>query len=229
ATSFFTHSVLPRSLNHQHVDYQTAFYLNKVVAADTHHLGYVYGIIRVVENQHPVFDLTEKIIAAAKQSDSDIIILLRDPRDILVSMYFSFGISHGLSPNLTLREYQQKRREQVKKMTIDDYVMAESTTLKSKFSILNGLMSRSNCLVLRYEDLINDYDEFYSAFSSVLPMPAEIRKMLFEKTRPNEIEDPSAHKRSGKIFAYREKLSDSTINNLNNEFKSILQQFNYPF
>lgn len=229
ATALFTHSVLPQSFERHHVDHQTAIYLNKTILTDVRSEGYVYGVLRIVEEQHPMFTVTQTIVETAKQqADCTKIILIRDPRDILVSMYFSFGFTHGVSPNLELRDYQQKRREQVQTMTIDEYALAESSTLKMKFNMLNELIAQSNSVVLRYEDLINQFDRFYNDLSFVLPMQSENRKTLFEKSRPNLVENPSAHKRSGKVLGCLEKLTKQTIQALDEEFADILRQFNYP-
>lgn len=228
ATSFFTHSILPHTQYLRHIDYQTDFYLNKSIAMDIRREGYVYGVLRVVDENHPVFDITQCVLECSGQSGCATVVLVRHPLDILVSMYFSFGFSHGLSPNGRLRKYQEERRAVVEKMSIDDYVLEEASILKWKFDVLNWVASQDDCVVLRYEDLINNFTGFYNSLSSVLPLEQGVVTSLFEQTRPRQVEEPSAHKRSGKVFAYREKLADQTVRSLLYGFSDILRQFDYP-
>lgn len=232
ATSFFTHSVLPRSCWHQQVDYQTDHYLDKSFTPKVDETGHIYGVLRVVEPQHPSFALAEWMFESAIRTDCLKVILVRDPRDILVSMYFSFGAnherSHGFSPNPQVKEYQEQRIKMIENLSIDEYVVAESEVLKEKYLKLNQLLKLKNSIVLRYEDLINDFDGFYAQLSSVLPLRAGVEQDMYIETRPNLLENPLAHKRSGKTYNFGEKLKDETCQVLAKNHFDTLQQFNYP-
>lgn len=227
ATTFFTHKVLRNSIGLSQTDYQTAFYLDDAIVPNIEKYGHVYGVIRVVDAEHPVYPLTQTLLDVASAGAHKVVILVRHPFDILVSMYFSFGFSHGFSPNPELRKYQEKRREQVQSMTLDEYVLFEASTLAAKFSMLDSLRDKAQCTVIKYEDMVERFSSFYKTLSLVLPLHKDTEALLFSETRPNDVEDLGAHKRSGKVFGYKNKLDSKTVLALENEFKSVLEKFSY--
>lgn len=227
ATSFFTHSILPHTSFHKHIDYQTQQYRNEVVDIDIADYGCVYGVIRVVEEQHPSYDMTSVLIDTASSGRYDNLFLLRDPRDILVSMYYSFGVSHGFSQNQEIRKYQEKRREIISKLDLDEFSLRESVVLKQKYEVLMRLIESTDGQVLRYEDLIENCGLFLGQMRTYLPISDEVANILYRQTRPRAIESPMSHRRSGKVAGYKEKLKYSTIDYVNHTMSHVLKTFGY--
>jgi hypothetical protein len=190
--------------------------------------GHLYGPLKVPDENHPTSVYIRKIVNPAFLRNKKISILLRDPRDLIVSMYYSFGFTHNLSPNPEIRAFQEKRRENIQSMTIDQYAIAISDNLKSKFDLLETIIrNNKKCIVLKYEDLIENYDEFIVNFKKNIPISGEMIKQIYKDTRPREKEDVKSHKRYGISGGYRTKLSLATIEFLNNKFSENLKYFGY--
>jgi len=81
--------------------------------------------------------------------------------------------------------------------------------------------------VLRYEDMINDFDVFISGLTDVLDLSEKTQQQIFLKSRPRTSEDIHAHKRSGKTGGYKEKITPETIEILNEKFSDVIEQYGY--
>ena len=229
ATSLFSNYVLLNTKNLVQIDYQKLFYLDKIVKKISYEpRGYVYGVIRVLEKSHPLFPQTNFLLNKKNLNDKKLIFLIRDPRDILVSMYYSFGSTHGFSANEQIMKFQEQRQNKIRKMAIDEYVIEEALTLRSKFEIINFLRKNvKNHILLKYEDMIENYGSFYRELNEFMPLKEELELRLFERTRPHKEEQIVDHKRSGKVGGYKRKLKKGTIRKVNNILKNTLLNFNY--
>ena len=229
ASSLFSNYVLRNTKNLIQIDYQKLFYQNKKINRILYEpTGYVYGVIRVLEKSHPLFSQTSFLLDIKNLHDKKILFLIRDPRDILVSMYYSFGFTHGFSVNEKIREFQERRRSIIKKMTVDDYVVKEAHLLSQKFKIVNSLrMNINNHILLKYEDMIEKYDEFYRQLNEFIPLTDDMKFNLFERTRPRKKEQLMNHKRSGIVGGYKQKLRKDTVERINSLLEDTLHRFNY--
>ncbi len=63
--------------------------------------------------------------------------MIRDPRDILVSSYYSFGFSHGFSSVQKIKDIQKERRIIIQSKTIDEYALENSDRILTNFNTLN--------------------------------------------------------------------------------------------
>lgn len=229
ATSFLSKTVIQDSATHKAINYQSYHYKNDIkIAPIIHKYGYLYGILRVYDPKHPSDKLTMDLLYHKNMKHIKTLFWVRDPRDILVSMYFSFGFTHGLSPHPAIRAFQEKRQTNIQALTLDQYVIQEAYAIKDRFDIIFDLMQRyENKLFLKYEDMIHRYDYFYSSLNDFLTLDHNMSSIIYNATRPNEIEDKSSHKRSGKTGAYLDKLKPETIDQLNIILDDILKKFNY--
>lgn len=173
--------------------------------------GYFYGPFR---NYVPVSNL----------SRFKIILILRDPRDVLTSHYYSAAFSHPeINDKLILG------REKALRLTVDEYVIAKSAEFRITYEhYLQHLKGRENVQLIRYEDMITDYPGFLNALSSVLSIDQKIKDQLI-KEDPFKVaeEDKFSHKRKVKAGDYLDKLKPETIEILNSEFKSIIKELGY--
>ena len=229
ATSYFSSEILNKSKTHEFIDYQTYQYNHdKKIKPIINLTGYIYGILRIYEPEHPGYDLTMSLLHHKHIKKINTLFWIRDPRDILISMYYSFGFTHGLSDNPGVRSYQIKRRDFIQKLSLDEYVIHEAYRLRKKFEIMIKLIdSCPNTLVLKYEDMIHRYDHFYKSLSKVISLDDEMYEKIYDKTRPKHKEDKDSHKRSGKTGAYVDKLKEETITELNSIFCDPLNKLKY--
>ena len=136
ATTFFTNTVFQELQGLKLVDYQSYEYTHEAdlsIKPTIHSHGYLYAVLRMYDREHPGYKLTNELLKISNLKKVKTIFWIRDPRDILVSLYFSFGFSHTLSPNSAIQVHQLERREKIQKMDLDTYVLHEAPNLKWKF------------------------------------------------------------------------------------------------
>jgi len=160
--------------------------------------------------------------------DKIAIFFIRDPRDILVSSYYSFGFTHGFSKVDTIKVRQEANKRRICEMTLDEYVLESADKQVELFKTLYWLSKTCRRgVVLRYEDMINDFDGFAEELSQYIALEDATIEGIYQKTRPREKEDVTSHRRSGKVEGFREKLEKSTILAVNNKLADILTLFDY--
>jgi hypothetical protein len=159
-----------------------------------------------------------------------VILMVRDPRDILVSWYYSIAFSHSIPPITSNRheEYIRKRKK-AQEVTIDDHVISESDRV---FNILNRY--QTDLLDLFPHVYLTSYEKMTSNFEGWLKdlldaCELEISSQTFQKLvednkqlQPKE-ENKYKHIRKGKPGDYLDKLQPGTIEYLNNKFSPIFE------
>jgi Sulfotransferase domain len=230
-SGLFSNYLLKNINGLRQVDYEYQFFTGEAVDEITFEKrGFVYGPIRLSTGPpltvyHRV---TEPVSRTQFVRNKIAIFVIRDPRDILVSAYYSFGYTHGLSVVEEIREVQEKERTRIQSITIDDYVVATAPAWLHHFGILDRLVRACRRkTVLKYEDMIDNWEKFASGFTRYVEVSPAALQGAYERCRPMEKEDPTAHRRSGKTGAYREKLQTSTIAALNQILAPVLTRFNY--
>jgi hypothetical protein len=158
------------------------------------------------------------------------ILLLRDPRDVLTSLYFSVSVSHSRPPEGPAAARFDSRRESAQSMSIDDYMIhlcdGDDVYRLRYLDYMHRFADRPNVLLLRYEQMIADWDKFLDqllAFCEVAPNPAvdaEMRNLRSEFTVSQE--NPAAHKRQVAPGDAFRKLKPETMAVLNRRYKPIL-------
>lgn len=151
-----------------------------------------------------------------------ILLVLRDPRDVLVSHYFSTRFSHPVQ-NMDFAEL----KEQAGRMDIDQYVLHIADDFVARYSAYVEFLSKKNVLFLRYEDMISDpgsFEEKVRAFSGISINRGELVSAADFKV---EKEDPTQHKRYVQSGDHKRKLQSETIAELNRRFGNSLEKFGY--
>lgn len=232
ASSLFGAYVLKNLTGLEHVDYADQIYAGHDVGElEFRERGCVYGPIRVSTNRKsPVYrTLVGPVTERRFIRDKRAILLVRDPRDILVSSYYSFGFSHGDSAHAKIREQQEVIRGRIQSgEDLDDFVRRSARAIAKAFSRLE--MVREACqrsVLLRYEDMVENFDGFLAQLQSCVEIEAKVAEGIRERTRPRDSEDVASHKRSGRVGGFRDKLRAETIEALNAEFAGVLPQFGY--
>lgn len=163
------------------------------------------------------------------------VLVVRDPRDVLVSRYFSIKVSHGVPPvkNPNRDEFLE-RREQAQKESIDEFVRRTSQGLRDTYDeYMDGLLKdHPDVHVARYEDMATDVEEWLHnllAYIEISPPKRLVREIVEEARAVQEKEeDETEHVRKGQPGDHREKLSSRTVERLNDTFSDVLQKFEYP-
>lgn len=160
-----------------------------------------------------------------------VVFLLRDPRDVLTSLYFSVSISHQAPRNPHLQEAFQNRRQKSLTQGIDGFVREQAPQLLAvyqQYCLL--LQANPNFLLLRYEDMVANFGTFLDRVIDYwgLSVDAELRnRFLALADFEVQGEDVQSHKRQVKPGDHRRKLSPETINWLSEQFFAVLDQLGY--
>ena len=151
-----------------------------------------------------------------------VILAIRDPRDVLVSYYYSTLYSHDVSSTSFL-----SHRKKFENHDIDSFVIENSNWLfKTLDQYKNNLASYH---YIKYDELINnslDTIKKLLNFMSV-DMPQEKIQQYVKDLSPSEATEKFKHKRSGLSGQFSDHLKPETVNALNNKFKKILEYYNF--
>ena len=231
ASSLFSNYVLKNIKGLRHVNYASQIYRGKKIDKVTfNNEGFVYGPIRI--SADPMTPVYKKLVDPTSDSkfiqNKIAIFLIRDPRDILVSAYYSFGYTHEISSVYEMKEWQEQERSAIQSKTIDEYVLESATRTLKNFEMIDQLdRACTRSVVLKYEDMISNWDYFVRGLTKYIDIKKPVLTRIYEKSRPREKEDKTAHRRSGKPGEFRRKLKKETITSLNIMFEDVLEKFKY--
>ena len=153
---------------------------------------------------------------------------LRDPRDTLVSQYFSFGQSHPI-----WNEFQAKRKERIEKMTLEEYVVDAAPQVRERYAdYAEHMAGRPNVLFVKYEQMVDDFDGWLDAVAQHLDLAdgnaRAFRRIKRKRVEKVEKEDPRKHVRQITPGDHVRKLDTRTIDELNKIFGDVLRAFDHP-
>jgi hypothetical protein len=184
--------------------------------------GYCYGGFRGA----PPFDVP--ILREARA-----VLLVRDPRDMLVSLYHSLAESHWIPQATAGRShFMHGLRDEAHRRTIDEHALMACHTVQSQFEryAVFGLPWRPNVVVYRYEDVIYRKhelaDDLCDWFGWSLPAEARARAAESVDVFPAE-PDPTAHVRQVHPGDHRTALAADTVRRLNGVFARTLRTYGY--
>ena len=160
------------------------------------------------------------------------ILLVRDPRDAIVSSYYSFIHSHTVPISGSLRDRIIDDRLQFSDMTIEDFALKQVDTVRNSFNLYHQALTRNHLLkIYRYEDII------FEKFNWIVDMLAFLEisldhHLIKEIVEKHDIvpvsEDKSNHIRKVTPGDHLEKLSPECIVQLNISLADILERYSYP-
>ncbi len=182
--------------------------------------GYCYRGFRVFPGYLRRFDLSGK-----KK-----VLLVRDPRDMVVSYYFSMAESHVIPQGGVIRDEMLARRAVVQRSQLEDFCMEYADYFKREFHSYHHIIS-SNIRIYRYEDIIFDKANWLRDMLAYFEVPMtamDIERIAAENDIRPERERPSEHIRQVTPGNFRKHLAASAIKQLNAEFGVILTEYNYP-
>ena len=163
--------------------------------------------------------------------DYKIMLMLRDPRDVLTSLYFSLAYSHSIPKGKKLGQRMLDKRKETLLISIDNWVLKAAPGYLSRYKYYcENLLGRPNVLFVKYEDMVNDFPTWLNSVIKSLKLD-DVDKRLVEKLI-NEAnfdveENINSHKRQVKPGDHRRKLKPETISQLNSTFSEVLDLLDY--
>ena len=164
------------------------------------------------------------------------IALVRDPRDCVVSAYFSFLKSH-VTPEDSGQEtlssgagdHIKAERERYKEGTIDEYCLNEYPRFTQELARV-AAFANCNTRIYRYEDIIFKKREFLTDALTWLGLAVSEKEFSNALARVDVVptnEDPSRHIRSVTPGDHKQKLLPATQEQLSAQSKDLLDLFGY--
>ena len=191
--------------------------------------GYVFGVFRwLPENNLLGIDRVDT--PSHKFLPPTFLSLLRDPRDALVSLYYSDSQSHGIPGKGPVMQNMLKKRALLQNVTLDEYVIQSSNSFLRHYIRTLQVLALSNSKIIRYEDIIYDKAALVSTVAEAISaqIPSDKARVIAENHHQipeNESEDK--HIRQVHPGNYRIKLKGETIEYLNDKFSVIINSLNY--
>lgn len=201
---------------------QVAEGLNELFAPQ----GYAFGGFRSID---PAYEIPA--FASGRT-----VFLVRDPRDMVTSQYFSEAYSHvppGASASDELLRQFEARRAKALAEPIDDYAVRRAGDLSRAFDRTREKLAAIDHKVYRYEDVVfakRAWVDDMLAYLGLAGREALVARVVAQNdVVPNE-EDASAHIRRVAPGDHREKLKPETIARLDEIFAPLYAAYGYePF
>lgn len=169
---------------------------------------------------------------------------VRDPRDVLVSEYFSIGWRHTTEG---WSEAELERREFIRSLSADEYVLREpeiaasssKASLLDRYSVLlnalqNPEISNSSHFV-KYETMVTEFPTWLEEVLGSLEMDPQLEsnhdfvQFLAGRYEKEFLADgsQSGHKRKVTPGDHRNQLKRKTIEQISSRYSAVLETFEY--
>lgn len=162
------------------------------------------------------------------------VLMIRDPRDALVSQYFSAAYSHPMpesqSGDSGVRQLMETRRAYALRTEIDDYVRRNARNMARTMVEYRDILDTSCCTVLKYEDYVFEKPSLIRLVAQAFGWKADdqlIQRILIWADERPEKEDPRAFVRKVTPGDHREKLKRETISAINETLRPAMEIFGY--
>jgi hypothetical protein len=187
--------------------------------------GYLYGGFR---GPYKHFQSSDVYKSGRK------ILLVRDPRDALVSQYFSTLKTHSLPKHAKTdggaADQILRQREEAARLSIDDYVLLNARSFRRTLEGYAALLEDKELKVFRYEDVILNKEPWIRQILQSLGLPAHkpfIQRLVTEHDLVPAIEDANNFVRKVTPGDHTEKLRRPTIEALTMIFGDTMGPFGY--
>ncbi len=175
------------------------------------------------------------VLGVKLTKESRSVLLVRDPRDMLVSHYFSMLKSHSIPQGGKVRDFMLGAREQAGQTSIDAYVVEKADFFVTQFIRYDADLLRDHSertKIYRYEDVIFEKVSWLSDMNDWFGWGVDhgvIQSIATTHDLRPEHEDTAKHVRRVVPGDHREKLQPETIATLNEMFRPVVGRFGYNF
>lgn len=157
------------------------------------------------------------------------LLILRDPRDVLVSGYFSMVKTHELPLHPIRRRRFLEERRQISRLSIDEYAIEYADQLGERYrELLSNVLACKDSKFLTYESMITDFQRWIGdleGFFGVQFKPEQKEGWAREVSPP--LGEHMKHRRKVTPGDYMHKLAPETIEILDSKFDDLLSHFSY--
>lgn len=156
-----------------------------------------------------------------------IIVVIRDPRDVLTSLYYSMAYSHR-TPRGDARDSFLAMRQEVQQIDIDQHVRQEARVFLPRYRSYFRLAQQYDVHLTTYEQLVTNPDawrESLLAYLGVVMSRWRKRRLISAADFAVKRENPAAHMRQVQPGDHARKLRPDTIAWLNAEFAEVLDWY----
>jgi hypothetical protein len=185
------------------------------------HGGNVYGGFR----NAPLGIATHPLVVESAK-----VLLVRDPRDALVSEYFSNAYSHSVPKGGEAREQLLRQRAQALGSPIADYALRMAPSLREALRGYAAFLDMPRLRIYRYEEAVMDKRSFLQDICAHFGWrvgDVQLSQILGWADVLPEDEDPTRFIRRVRPGDHLEKLDRPTIDALNDVFAAELARFGY--
>lgn len=217
-------SLLAEDVGMRHIDFESYFNNlkknKKEIFSDKNYLktifkdkGYYYGSFKTYRN-------------IPHLNQYKIVLMLRDPRDILVSQYYSMW-----STNNSLSNGDKKNKHGKTSKNIDEHVLESAKSLKTIYeTYCDKLLDKDNVLFIKYEDMLFNYDHCIEKLIKHIQLDSNCKLIQYIKNNDNfilSLEKEYMYKIILRPGEYKDKLKEDTIKKLNDIFANVYSKLNY--
>ena len=179
--------------------------------------GYAYGPFRQPNEAEaiPDYDAYKRFL------------VVRDPRDILTSFYFSARFSHR-KPG---QGADEERAENTDMPPIEEYVLKQGRKMLPRWQTYADMIRRDPDLRLfKYEFIIDNFEEWMNQVVDHTGLPAKpamVKALADAHVADVQEEEVTKHRRQIRPGDHKRKLEQSTIDELNALYGDIIELFGY--
>jgi hypothetical protein len=186
--------------------------------------GYFYGPFRSLDDAFGVRrewpDLT----------GYKLIVVLRDPRDVLTSLYYSTAYSHR-TPRGKGRDKFLALRDEAQHVDINEYVRREADVFLPRYRAYFRLAARYDVHLTTYEQLVTAPQTWLDSLLAYLGVELSAwrrRRLISPRDFAVSHEDPTSHVRQVQPGDHARKLDAATIAWLDAKFAEVLAWYAAP-
>ena len=160
------------------------------------------------------------------------ILFLRDPRDVAVSAFYSFGKTHPLPKSSKSRKNFLERRKRINHLGINEFSLEflRETVMPVYEEYAKIKKENQNLIYIKYEDFALDVKGTIQRVISFLKLRVnniDIDNLVNKASPITEKININSHKRSGRPKQYLEILDKELIDLINKEYKNVLSELNF--
>ncbi len=160
-----------------------------------------------------------------------LVVQVRDPRDCMVSAYYSYLVSHVPPKDPEKLRLFMARQERLASMTIDEFVLADARHYVGRMAVLRAILGvHDDALMVTYEEMVDYTDDWLDRLCDFVGQPrtdALMERLAGKLDFSVSAEDEAAHKRQVAPGDHKRKLLPETIDRLNEILGDEMRAFGY--